>query len=93
MYTMLNGMVLVSVIDDVATSEVEKNYADVARIRSNKGKIVAVSAGDPDLILGDVVLFSQHAANDVELDGEKYLMLHRQQIYLVLDGHNVATRQ
>ena len=88
-YEVLNDMVLVLRVTDVATSEIEKNALDVSGVLSNKGEVVAVDPNDPQLHVGDIVLFSQHAANDIELDKEKFILLNRKQIYLKLNA-NVA---
>jgi hypothetical protein len=45
--------------------------------------VVAVSPQDPDIQVGDTVLFSPHAANDITLDGMEYLLLNRRQVYLI----------
>jgi len=83
-------MVLVKRVVEEATSEIEKNAMEVAGVLSNKGEIISVDPNDPQLKVGDIVLFSQHAANDVELDKGKFLLLNRKQIYLKLKEANVA---
>ena len=88
-YEVLNDMVLVRRVKEEGISEIEKNALDVSGVLSNKGEVVAVDRKDPQLHVGDIVLFSQHAANDVELDKEKFLLLNRKQIYLKLNA-NVA---
>jgi co-chaperonin GroES (HSP10) len=85
-YTVLNDTVLVKRCDiaDDAASDIAKNAFEVTSTLSNKGLVIAVDPADPVLKVGDTVLFSEHAANDVELDGEKFLLLNRKQVYLKL---------
>lgn len=82
----LNDMVLVKRLD-VEQEKFEGTdivKPDIAKQLSNKGEIIAVDPNDPQLKVGDVVLFSEHAANDVDLGGESFLLLQRKQVYLRL---------
>lgn len=85
-YVMLNDTVLVKRVDDEFRSEVERNAASVTSIQSNKGLVVNIDLESTIIrvAIGDKVLFSEHAANDVTLDGIKYLLLDPRQIYLKL---------
>jgi co-chaperonin GroES (HSP10) len=80
-YRVINDMVLVRRIEAASDSAIVT--PDIAQTLSNKGKVLAVSPQDPDIRVGDIVLFSPHAANDITLDGRDYLLLNRRQIYLI----------
>jgi len=81
LYRVINEMVLVRRIEETASSTIET--PDIAKVPSSKGLVVAVSPQDPDIQVGDTVLFSPHAANDITLDGTEYLLLNRRQVYLI----------
>jgi co-chaperonin GroES (HSP10) len=83
-YEMAPEMVLVKRLDVDSASEIEKNAHDMVGTLSNKGKVIAVAAEETWLKLGDTVLFSEHAANDVTLDRIEHLILNRKQIYMRL---------
>lgn len=83
-YRMFNEMVLVKRHDAIAEAEteVEKNYADVSGSQSNKATVIAVHKDETEIVVGSVIVFSEAAANDIELEGEKYLLLHRRQVFM-----------
>ena len=52
------------------------------QIKSNKGEVISVGSDVPLLHVGDIVLFSQSGADEIELDEKKFLLVHRKQVYL-----------
>ncbi|MCL6559078.1 MAG: co-chaperone GroES [Firmicutes bacterium] len=66
---------------------------DTAKEKPQKGEVVAVGSGrllengqriPIDLKVGDKVLYSKYAGNEVKLDGEEYLILRESDILGVL---------
>ena len=83
-YRLLNDMVLVKRLEAEAKSEIEKGMFDVTGKISNQATVVSICPTEVDLKVGDKVVFSEHAANDIELDGANYLLLQRRQVYIIL---------
>lgn len=61
---------------------------DTAKEKPLKGEVVAVGNGtkDEEMILksGDVVLYGKYAGNELELDGEKFLIMRQSDVLAVL---------
>lgn len=61
---------------------------DTAKEKPLKGKVVAVGNGtkDEEMILksGDVVLYGKYAGNELELDGEKFLIMRQSDVLAIL---------
>ena len=61
---------------------------DTAKEKPLKGEVVAVGNGtkDEEMILksGDVVLYGKYAGTEVELDGEKYLIMRQSDVLAVI---------
>ncbi|MBO7316444.1 MAG: co-chaperone GroES, partial [Paludibacteraceae bacterium] len=61
---------------------------DSAKEKPLKGKVVAVGNGtkDEEMILktGDEVLYGKYAGTELELDGEKYLIMRQSDVLAVL---------
>jgi co-chaperonin GroES (HSP10) len=55
---------------------------EVFQVKSNKGEVISVGSEVPLLVPGDIVLFSQSGADDIELDGKQFILVHHKQIYL-----------
>jgi chaperonin GroES len=63
---------------------------EIAQVKSCKGRVMAVGEGrlignaiQPlPLAVGDVVLFSKYGATEINLDGEEFLLLRYDEIYL-----------
>ena len=75
-----------------ATAE-EKTVAgiiipDTAKEKPLKGEVLAVGNGTKDeemvLKVGDTVLYGKYSGNEVELDGEKYLIMRQSDVLAVL---------
>lgn len=61
---------------------------DSAKEKPLKGKVVAVGLGTKDeemiLKIGDEVLYGKYAGTELELDGEKYLIMRQSDVLAVL---------
>lgn len=61
---------------------------DTAKEKPLQGSVVAVGNGtkDEEMILkaGDTVLYGKYAGTEVELDGEKYLIMRQSDVLAVL---------
>lgn len=61
---------------------------DTAKEKPLKGEVLAVGNGTKDeamvLNVGDVVLYGKYAGTEIELDGEKYLIMRQNDVFAVL---------
>ena len=61
---------------------------DSAKEKPLKGEVVAVGPGTKDeamqLSVGDEVLFGKYAGTEVELDGEKFLIMRQSDVLAIL---------
>ena len=61
---------------------------DTAKEKHLKGEVLAVGKGTKDeemvLKVGDTVLYGKYSGNEVELDGEKYLIMRQSDVLAVL---------
>ncbi len=61
---------------------------DTAKEKPLRGEILAVGQGTKDeqmvLKVGDQVLYGKYAGTELELDGEKYLIMRQQDVLAVL---------
>lgn len=61
---------------------------DTAKEKPLKGEVLAVGKGTKDeemvLKVGDTVLYGKYSGNEVELDGEKYLIMRQSDVLAVL---------
>lgn len=57
--------------------------------KPTQGKVVAVGGGTKDeameLKVGDNVLYGKYAGNEVELDGEKYIIMRQSDVLAVME--------
>lgn len=62
---------------------------DTAKEKPLKGEVIAVGNGtkDEEMILkaGDTVLYGKYAGTEVELDGEKYLIMRQSDVLAVIE--------
>ncbi len=72
---------------------------DSAKEKPQMGEVVAVGEGKllnngqivpPKVKEGDVVIFGKYSGTEVELDGEKYLVMSEDEILAVVEGAPVA---
>lgn len=54
--------------------------------QKDRGMIVALSEGVPDLCVGDKVVFKIEGAEEVEIEGEKCVIISSEAILAVLEG-------
>lgn len=66
---------------------------DTAKEKPQRGKVVAVGQGrllengqfaQPMVKVGDEVLFGKYAGTEVEIDGEKFLVMREEDIYAII---------
>ena len=61
---------------------------DTAKEKPLKGEVLAVGKGTKDeemvLKVGDTVLYGKYSGNEVEIDGEKYLIMRQSDVLAVL---------
>ena len=61
---------------------------DTAKEKPLKGKVVAVGQGTKDeemvLKVGDTVLYGKYAGTELEIEGEKYLIMRQSDVLAVL---------
>jgi chaperonin GroES len=61
---------------------------DTAKEKPLKGKIIAAGRGTKDeemvLKVGDTVLYGKYAGTEVELDGEKYLIMRQSDVLAII---------
>ena len=61
---------------------------DSAKEKPQQGKVVAVGNGKKDepmeLCVGDTVLYGKYAGNEIEIDGEKLLMMRQNDILAIV---------
>ena len=80
--------------DDVSESKTSGGIIipDTAKEKPQKGKIVAVGPGRTDengkiikmnVKVGDKVLYSKYGGNELEYEGEQYLIMSESDIYAV----------
>lgn len=62
---------------------------DTAKEKPLKGEVIAVGNGtkDEEMILkaGDTILYGKYAGTEVELDGEKYLIMRQSDVLAVVE--------
>ena len=61
---------------------------DTAKEKPLKGEVLAVGNGTKDeemvLKVGDTVIYGKYSGNEVEIDGEKYLIMHQKDVLAIL---------
>ena len=61
---------------------------DTAKEKPQRGKVVAVGNGtkDEEMVVknGDTVLYGKYAGTEIELDGEKYLIMRQSDILAII---------
>mgnify|MGYP007071587044 CR=1 FL=1 len=71
-------------LDPVTKTPGGIHLPDQAQEKPRRGKVLAI--GDvADIRDGDVVVFSAYAGNEIELDGEKYLLLTDDDVLAVVE--------
>ncbi len=61
---------------------------DTAKEKPQRGKVMAVGQGtkDEEMILkvGDTVLYGKYAGTELEVDGEKYMMMRQSDVLAIV---------
>ena len=61
---------------------------DTAQEKPQRGEVVAVGSGKIDepltVKVGDTVLFGKYSGTEIEIEGEKYLLLKETDIFVIL---------
>lgn len=86
----LGDRVVVKRIDEEAEMSHGLHIPEIAQVKSQMGRVMAVGEGrliglklEPlPLEEGDTVLFSRYGGTEVNLDGEEYIILRYDEIYL-----------
>ncbi|MFW5807566.1 MAG: co-chaperone GroES, partial [Spirochaetota bacterium] len=85
------------VLIEVLEEEVQKKGAlyipDTAKEKPQQGKVVAVGKGkyengtlvEPEVKVGDVVLYGKYAGTEIKNDGNEYLVVRESDILAILD--------
>jgi len=89
-YQPLGAFILIKVIEEDLEMIGGIVLPDIAKQKSNKGRVIAVGEGQmmygafvkPSVEAGDTVLFSKYGGIDVKLDGEDYQLVRYDEIYL-----------
>jgi len=72
-YEPLNDKVLLRRVEE--TNDAMVVQPDQFQQKSNKGEVIALAFGIcPNLSVGDIVLFGEYSAEEIELDGEKFVL-------------------
>jgi chaperonin GroES len=92
--TPLHDRVLVRRLEEKETRERGVIIPDTAKERPQKGKVMAVGAGEivkgkripVDLKVGDRILFGKYTGNDITIDNQEYLILREEEILAKVSG-------
>ena len=80
----LADRVLVKPADGEQTTVSGIIIPDKAKEKPSKGEIIAIGSGTKDeemvVKVGDTVLYGKYAGNEVEFEGEKYLIMRQSDI-------------
>jgi chaperonin GroES len=61
---------------------------DTAQEKPQRGEVVAVGSGKVDepltVKVGDTVLFGKYSGTEIELEGEKYLLMKESDIFVII---------
>ena len=58
---------------------------DTAQEKKTIGKVIAVGPEVEDIKKDDEVLYSKYAGTEIELDGEKYIILEQEDIIAIIE--------
>jgi len=89
-YQALEDYVLIQRIEEAATEINGIAIPDAFQKKSNKAIVISVGRGRivdghllaPDLVAGDIVLFTRYGGQDTELDDEDYIIVRSAEIML-----------
>jgi chaperonin GroES len=86
--TPLHDRVLVRRVEEKETAKGGIVIPDSAKEKPHEGEVIAVGAGKMekghriplDVRVGDRILFGKYTGNDIEIDGQEYLILREEEI-------------
>ncbi len=90
----LGDRIVVQVLEAEETTESGIVLPEQAKEKPQEGEVVAVGSGklmddgsrvEPEVKVGDKVVYSKFAGNEVEVDGEEYLILRSDDILAVIE--------
>jgi len=93
--TPLHDRVLVKRLEAKETLKSGIIIPDTAKEKPQEGEVIAVGAGKIDekgkrvpldVKVGDRILFGKYMGNDIEIDGQEYLILREEEILARLSG-------
>jgi co-chaperonin GroES (HSP10) len=91
-YRTLNGFYLVERLDmDDAMSAGGIHKPEIARQRSQRGKIRWAAKDEQELTTGMTVIFTKYGGSDIEINGEKLVLVQRLQIYAIEEDDVAVT--
>jgi len=80
----LGKRVLVKRVEETNTTSTGIIIPDNAQEKPSRGKVVAISSEVEELKVEDEVLFGKYSGNEVNLDGDKYLVLDVENIFGII---------
>lgn len=90
----LHDRILVQRVEEKTTTKGGIIIPDTAKEKPAEGKVIAVGEGKTaddgkriamDVKVGDRVLFSKYAGNDIKLEGEEYLIMREDDILGIIE--------
>jgi chaperonin GroES len=86
----LGDRVIIRRIEEDAEMKGGLHIPEIAQVKSSKGRVVAVGEGrflggkiEPlPIEVGDIVLFSKYGGTEINLDGDEYICLRFDEIFL-----------
>ena len=92
--TPLHDRVLVRRLEAKETARAGIIIPDTAKEKPQEGEVVAVGAGKIekgkriplDVKVGDRILFGKYTGNDIDIDGQEYLVLREDEILAKVSG-------
>jgi chaperonin GroES len=87
--TPLHDRVLVRRLEEKETAKGGIIIPDTAKEKPQEGEVIAVGAGKMekghrvplDVKVGDRILFGKYTGNDIEIDGQEYLIVREEEIF------------
>ncbi|MFW6366474.1 MAG: co-chaperone GroES [Spirochaetota bacterium] len=89
----LGDRVLIEVLEEEVQKKGALYIPDTAKEKPQQGKVVAVGKGkyengtlvEPEVKVGDVVLYGKYAGTEIKNDGNEYLVVRESDILAILD--------
>jgi chaperonin GroES len=92
--TPLHDRILVRRLEEKETARGGIIIPDTAKEKPHEGEVIAVGAGKIergrriplDVKVGDRILFGKYTGNDIDVDGQEYLILREEEILAKVSG-------